>query len=333
MTSPFLNSLIFDPAYYLARYADLNKAFSGCFESAKRHWLNTGINEGRQGSHSFDPRYYLQNNSDLSSYYGDKKYSAAINHFLGHGLKEGRRGTSSNSPSAQPTPPVATIYEGSNYGGKSLQLQVGGIYDYSFLLANGFNDSISSLKLANGYYMEAYTDPGLKGFVTIFETGISYIGDAFNDRISSIRIVAGSPPAQSAGETTSAKPTPPVATLYENWFWTGKSLLLDVGGVYDYSFLLANGFNDSITSLKLAPGYYMEAYADPGLKGAVTILGGSSSQLSPEFNDKIPSIRIVAGSPPAPSVVGTASAQPAPSIAAIFEHPNYAGKALRFTGE
>ena len=324
MTSAFLNSLVFDPAYYLARYADLNKAFSGCFESAKRHWLNTGINEGRQGSHSFDPRYYLQNNSDLSSYYGNKNYSAAINHFLGHGLKEGRRGTSSSSPSAQPTPPVATIYEHSNYGGKSLQLHVGGVYDYSFLLANGFNDSISSLKLANGSYMEAYTDPGLKGFVTTFGTGISYIGDDFNDRISSIRIVAGSRPAPSVVGTASAQPTssvaapqpapsvaapqpapsiaapqpaPSIAAIFEHPDFTGKSLRFTGEGTYDYSHILANGLNDFASSVQISPGYYIEAYADPGLTGARAIFTQNKNYIGAGFDDKISSLRIVKGTP------------------------------------
>lgn len=198
---------------------------------------------------------------------------------------------------------IATIYEHSNHGGRALRLQGAGDYDYSTLASFSFNDLTSSIKIESGYYLQAFTDAGFKGASAIFTGSTSYVGDGFNDKISSLRVVRGIPSNSLSGSMTGAASSSPqltggsVATIYEHSNYAGKPLRLQGEGAYDYSTLLKHGFNDLTSSVQISPGYYMEAYADPGFKGASAIFTGHQSYIGDGFNDKISSLRIVRGSP------------------------------------
>ena len=50
------------------------------------------------------------------------------------------------------------------------------------------NNTVSSLLIAEGYIVAVYTLEDLQGDSTIFTTDTAYVGDAFNDTISSIRV-------------------------------------------------------------------------------------------------------------------------------------------------
>jgi len=64
------------------------------YEAAMNHWLNHGINEGRQGCAEFDLKFYLNHHGDLLDHFGPKNYKGALQHYYIHGLKEGRQGSS-----------------------------------------------------------------------------------------------------------------------------------------------------------------------------------------------------------------------------------------------
>ena len=90
---------IFDPAYYLATYADVRNAYGASnHDGARSHWLQFGINEGRRGSLVFDPKDYLQRYQDVANAYGATNYAGAISHWLEWGLKYGRRGSQEFDP-------------------------------------------------------------------------------------------------------------------------------------------------------------------------------------------------------------------------------------------
>ena len=54
------------------------------------------------------------------------------------------------------------------------------------------NDTVSSLTVAPGNSVVAYLDPGLKGEKVIFTENTPYVGDQYNDRISSVSVKANS---------------------------------------------------------------------------------------------------------------------------------------------
>ena len=88
LTSP----LVFDANYYLANNSDLSAAFGTDTFAAARHWVNTGIYEGRQGTISFNSSEYLNMYNDLREAFGSSNSLAATLHFINHGSKEGRSG-------------------------------------------------------------------------------------------------------------------------------------------------------------------------------------------------------------------------------------------------
>jgi hypothetical protein len=217
-------------------------------------------------------------------------------------------------------PAIATIYEHSNYSGRTLQLQGVGDYDYSTLASYSFNDLTSSIKLESGYYLQAFADAGFKGASAIFTGSTSYVGNGFNDKISSLRLVRGTPNSSSTIDLSNygaayrqpsatidlsnygaayrqPSATTALATLYEHANYGGRPLQLTRVGDYDYATLGARSFNDLISSIKLESGYYLQAYTDAGFKGASAIFTGSTSYVGNGFNDKISSLRLVRGTP------------------------------------
>ncbi|KAK3611309.1 hypothetical protein CHS0354_015726 [Potamilus streckersoni] len=83
--------LVFDPGFYLNTNPDLLKAGINTPEAARSHWLNNGIQEGRQGCGSFHSRQYLARYTDLTNAF-HTNYVAAVQHYLQLGHAEGRLG-------------------------------------------------------------------------------------------------------------------------------------------------------------------------------------------------------------------------------------------------
>ena len=221
---------------------------------------------------------------------------------------------------------IATIYEHSNYNGRALRLQGVGDYDYSTLASYSFNDLTSSINLESGYYLQAFADAGFKGASAIFTGSTSYVGNGFNDKISSLRLVRGTPNSSSTIDLSNygaayrqpsatidlsnygaayrqPSATTALATLYEHANYGGRPLQLTRVGDYDYATLGARSFNDLISSIKLESGYYIQAYTDAGFKGVSAIFTGSTSYVGNGYNDKISSLRLVRGTPNSSSTI------------------------------
>ncbi len=97
----------------------------------------------------------------------------------------------------QPTPPPTTngviFYADINYGGTAKTLGVGS-YVLSQLNANGIpNDWMSSLKVPSGWTVEVYEHDNFGGIKWTYTSNSSWVGDAVNDKMSSVKIYTGSP--------------------------------------------------------------------------------------------------------------------------------------------
>ncbi len=95
-----------------------------------------------------------------------------------------------------PTPPATngvTFYADINYGGKAVTLGVGN-YTLSQLNAKGIpNDWMSSLKVPSGWTVEVYQNDNFGGTKWTYTSSSSWVGDAANDKMSSVKIYTGSP--------------------------------------------------------------------------------------------------------------------------------------------
>jgi len=95
------------------------------------------------------------------------------------------------------TPPPATngvtFYADINYGGKAVTLGVGN-YTLSQLNARGIpNDWMSSLKVPSGWTVEVYENDNFGGTKWTYTSSSSWVGNAVNDKMSSVKIYTGSP--------------------------------------------------------------------------------------------------------------------------------------------
>ena len=82
-------SPVFDPNYYLNKYADLKKAFGTNKEKAFNHFTTYGMKEQRQANAAFNVNYYKANYADLQKAFKDD-YPAYYKHYCVYGKKEKR---------------------------------------------------------------------------------------------------------------------------------------------------------------------------------------------------------------------------------------------------
>jgi len=77
---------------------------------------------------------------------------------------------------------LACLYNDVGFKGKFQCLSQPGYYDV------GYNDAISSIALSPGCTLTVATDGGLQGKTTDFTTTAEWVGDDFNDQISSVKL-------------------------------------------------------------------------------------------------------------------------------------------------
>lgn len=82
-------SAVYDYTYYVNRYPDIARTFGEDDIAVLRHFVNHGMEEGRQGSADFNPQTYRQKYQDLDATFGNDNKSYFL-HYLNHGISEGR---------------------------------------------------------------------------------------------------------------------------------------------------------------------------------------------------------------------------------------------------
>ena len=82
-------SAVFDFNYYINRYPDIRIFFANDQAGALRHFVTTGMAEGRQGCENFDVNIYRHNYPDLQAVFGSD-LSRYYMHFITNGNVEGR---------------------------------------------------------------------------------------------------------------------------------------------------------------------------------------------------------------------------------------------------
>jgi hypothetical protein len=88
----FVRNIPFEPFFYMGANPDVNDIAKGNKQIAFLHWLDYGIDQGKQGCKHFSPALYLAKNPDVEKLCGKGNYKKAIRHWLKKGIKEGRKG-------------------------------------------------------------------------------------------------------------------------------------------------------------------------------------------------------------------------------------------------
>lgn len=84
-------SAVFDADYYYHTYPDLHESIGNDPAALLKHFITTGMKEGRKGNASFQVKAYMYNNPDLMAVYGIKDLSAYYLHYMNCGKAEGRK--------------------------------------------------------------------------------------------------------------------------------------------------------------------------------------------------------------------------------------------------
>jgi murein DD-endopeptidase MepM/ murein hydrolase activator NlpD len=85
-------SLVFNPTYYANSYSDLKRHFGTDATKLFQHYINFGIQEGRQAISTFNVKIYKLSNPDLQAAFGEKDgYKPYVLHYLQYGHKENRK--------------------------------------------------------------------------------------------------------------------------------------------------------------------------------------------------------------------------------------------------
>ena len=177
---------------------------------------------------------------------------------------------------------AAEIFEHGGYQGRSLTLEPGR-YDWTDLTSNGFSDdSLSSLKLPNGWSVLLYSGAGFSGVKQVVTSDQWYVGNSFNDQTTSLVIADG------------------YAEVFEHGNYQGRSLKL-APGEYDttdlYNLSGGAGFDYIISSLILPDGWRATLYDWATLQGSQKVFTSSASWVGNDWNDRAGSLKIEAYQP------------------------------------
>jgi hypothetical protein len=104
------------------------------------------------------------------------------------------------------SPNAAQVYEHRDFQGATVALEEGS-FTVEHLDGTIGNDVISSLQVADGYKVIVYTDADFTGRSKEFTADAPYVGDAFNDAISSLQVMKhdAAAPASEIGDPIDAK--------------------------------------------------------------------------------------------------------------------------------
>lgn len=109
-----LTNLTFDMDYYYNTYPDLQSALGYDYNRLYRHYLDSGLAEGRSGSAEFNCLVYRNNYPDLQASFGDD-YRAYCVHYETYGKAEGRtaagdgRALAAAAPAAEAAAPASAL--------------------------------------------------------------------------------------------------------------------------------------------------------------------------------------------------------------------------------
>ena len=139
-------SKVYDFNYYINRYPDLKSAFGNNDVAAIAHFVNSGMNEGRQAIDSFDVTSYRNAYQDLRAAFGNDLKSYYM-HYINSGKSEGRKATG-----VKTLQNPMTVYKGVDYSK---------VYDYNYYI-NTYPDIKAAFKGDEKQTLEHFVVCGMK---------------------------------------------------------------------------------------------------------------------------------------------------------------------------
>lgn len=215
---------------------------------------------------------------------------------------------STTSALAQSVPahsnPGITVYEHINFGGAFKTITS----DWDVNASKEWNDRISSIRVPEGYKIQIFENiySGASLILSADWSATENSPEAFNDIISSIRIIA--------------YPDVTGITVYEHTDFAGNSKTINK----DWDLSLLKEWNKKISSIRVPAGYRIQVFEN-AFSGQSRILSGNWSAANGSaaaFNDVISSIKIL--SRPTSKVIVSPATSPSVVVEQTITSPNIA---------
>lgn len=164
------------------------------------------------------------------------------------------------------------IYKDGGYSGSSSNMST----DNPDLVAVGWNDAISSIKLGSGVALViVYENTNYGGKSRTITSNTDFSGNWWNDKISSFRIIV-KPPAYNI-------------RIYKDGGYSGSSSNMSA----DNANLVSVGWNDMITCIVLGDNCKVQVFENIDYGGQSKPITGPTDFSGDWWNDKISSFKII----------------------------------------
>ena len=168
---------VYDYNYYINLYPDLKKAYKWNEYALLQHFVEHGMNEGRQASKNFNVTAYRNRYPDLRKGFGNNLKSYYM-HYVNNGKNEGRIATNCDQMIG-----YLTVYNGVDYAA---------VYDYNYYI-NLYPDLKKAYKWNEYALLQHFVEHGMdegrqasKNFnVYYYQRNYADLRSAFNNHLES----------------------------------------------------------------------------------------------------------------------------------------------------
>ncbi|MGV8840628.1 MAG: SH3 domain-containing protein [Bauldia sp.] len=189
------------------------------------------------------------------------------------------------TPPRAPAAGEICLYTDPNFGGQATCARMG--QSDANLLAP-FNDSISSVRVGAGAFVEICQNANFTGVCRSFNSDVAQVPNIINDRASSFRTTVGVPGGPGT-PPPGPQPTVGQACFYSEFNFTGQYFCLERNQSLSY---VGNNWNDLISSIRVDAGVTVQVCGDADFGGFCEQYTTSQAFLPPGRDNAVSSIRV-----------------------------------------
>ncbi|MEE9333206.1 MAG: hypothetical protein V3U65_03850 [Granulosicoccaceae bacterium] len=222
-----------------------------------------------------------------------------------------------------------TLYTECNFKGRSAILGDGN-YNLAQLKKLGIlNNTVSSVKVADGFSVTLYDNDFLRGRSGRLERDHDCLSrDRFDDLVSSVAVVRDA-------NAVVKKPTPVAVaksaiTLYSECNYKGRAINLEEGEFTTAMLLKLGVANNSISSIRVSDGYQVELFENDFYRGSSgTLRQNDNCLIDDRFNDTISSLLVTRDPRAVAEAAAAAKVKDNRVGVTVFGHCNFKGGSVK----
>jgi len=189
-----------------------------------------------------------------------------------------------NTPPRGPNAGEVCLYTDPNFGGQVTCARMG---QSDANLVAPFNDSISSIRIGSGAYVEICQNANFGGICRAYNSDVAQLPGLVNDRASSYRTTVAAPGPGVPGP--GPQPVGGQACFYSEFNFTGQYFCLDRNQSLSY---VGNNWNDMISSIRVDQGVTVQVCGEADFAGFCEQYTASQAFLPPGRDNAVSSIRV-----------------------------------------